>query len=309
AYADCSDPAGVAGDMKYNADYAAPQYCDGTTWQSMGYSVQQLIFTDQTGVAVSSTITSNTITLVSTFSNATATCGAGCTAISINGGGFVAGPVTGVEGGDTIAIRQTSSDTGYTTTTATVTVGTTTSAVWSAMTGCYNNTSEIGCLQADGTVYAGLSPDGNVPMYAMPCDLGMTGTHNNCTGTRTTYMWGTFDVATGLTSTTTGKSNTAALIAGWSTYDDSYTIGVPAAQACADQTYGGHSDWYLPALDELNLFWIGTPAAIGGLDTSGSWYWSSTEHNNYNSLFERFSDGNQSFNAKYYLNVVRCVRK
>ena len=44
-----------------------------------------------------------------------------------------------------------------------------------------------------------------------------------------------------------------------------------AAQYCADLTADGHSDWYLPAKDELNLFWNGgTPvAAISGT------YWSS----------------------------------
>ena len=309
AYADCSDPAGVAGDMKYNADYAAPQYCDGAAWQAMGGSVAQLKFTDQTDVNPSITITSNTVTLVSHFSNATATCGAGCTAISINGGAFVGGPVTGVEGGDTIAIRQTSSSDGYTATTAIVTVGTTTSDTWSVMTGCYNNTSEIGCLQADGTVYAGLSPDGNVPMYAMPCDLGMTGTHNNCTGTRTTYKWGTYMMATDVTSVVAGESNTATLIAVWGSYDDGYSVGVPAAQACADQTYGGHSDWYLPAKNELGLFWTGSPAAIGGLDISGSYYSTSSESSHLETWFRRFSDGYQNDNFKFNAYIVRCVRK
>jgi len=176
----------------------------------------------------------------------------------------------------------------------------------------------VGTVCADGKVYAGLSPDGNEPMYAMPCDLGMTGTYNNCTGTRTTYMWGTYSMKakwkkhgtmTGLTSAVMGRVNTVALIANYGTYNDGHTIGVPAAQACVAQTYGGHSNWYLPAKDELHLFWIGTPAAIGGLDVSGSGYWSSTEFSSYVSWIEQFSDGYQTTNGKTKSNVVRCVRR
>ena len=311
AYADCSNPAGAAGDMNYNADYAVPQYCDGTAWQAIGHPADLCVsFTNQSNVALNSTITSNTVVLQGGWTNWTVTCGAGCTAISINGAAFVAGPVTGVDGGDTIAIRQTSSSIGYTTTTATVTVGTVTSDTWSVTTECYNNTSEIGCLQADGTVYAGLSPDGNVPMYAMPCDLGMTGTHDNCTGTRTTYRWGTYGKGTGYESTVTGESNTTGLIADYSTYDDGYSIGVPAAQACADQTFGGHSDWYLPAKDEQFLFWLAPIAVIGGFNT-GINYWASSDHDfDANRCWiMQFNDENQCAYAKANIYYVRCVRR
>lgn len=33
--AGCLNPAGSKGDIRYNADYHALQYCDGTTWQQM----------------------------------------------------------------------------------------------------------------------------------------------------------------------------------------------------------------------------------------------------------------------------------
>jgi Uncharacterized conserved protein len=36
AQAACSSPTGVAGQMKYNADYHVPQYCDNTNWIAMG---------------------------------------------------------------------------------------------------------------------------------------------------------------------------------------------------------------------------------------------------------------------------------
>lgn len=122
----------------YNADYKVVQFCDGTNWIAMTCAVASscpggggLVFTNQTGVALNATITSNTIT---SSAAGTATCGAGCTAISINGAAFVAGPVLGVNVGDTIAIRQTSSASTSTTTTATVSVGATASAAWSVTT-------------------------------------------------------------------------------------------------------------------------------------------------------------------------------
>lgn len=91
-------------------------------------------FTDQTGVALSTAITSNTVTLAGGFSNLTATCGGSCSSIAINGGAFAAGPFTGVNSGDTIAIRLTSSASYSTAVTATITVGGTTSGTWSVTT-------------------------------------------------------------------------------------------------------------------------------------------------------------------------------
>jgi hypothetical protein len=93
-------------------------------------------FTNVTGQLVSSTVLSNAVTLSwSGGGTLTATCGSGCTGISINGGSFVAGPVAGVASGDTIAIRQVSSASHGTLTTASVIVGTTASSIWDVTTG------------------------------------------------------------------------------------------------------------------------------------------------------------------------------
>ena len=90
-------------------------------------------FTNQTGVAVNSTITSNAVTLANFDGPLTATCGTGCTAIARNGT-WGSTSVSGFVSGDTIAIRQTSSASNSTATTATVTVGSTTSGTWSVTT-------------------------------------------------------------------------------------------------------------------------------------------------------------------------------
>ncbi|MGE0109786.1 MAG: DUF1566 domain-containing protein, partial [Bdellovibrionales bacterium] len=167
----------------------------------------------------------------------------------------------------------------------------------------------VGAVCADGSVYAGISPDGYVKMYTTPCDQGQTWSGSACTGTRSTYKWGTYGVSTGYTSTTDGDGNTAGLVANYGTYTDlQSTYGVPAAQACADLTAYGHSDWHLPASEELNVLYAGK-VAISGFDTSGTYYWSSREYNNFNAYYERFSDGLQHYNPKYNYYLVRCVRR
>jgi hypothetical protein len=54
----------------------------------------------------------------------------------------------------------------------------------------------------------------------------------------------------------------------------------PAAEYCSNLVFGGYSDWYLPARDELTLLYTNR-VAIGGFNTSGVWnagnYWSSQE--------------------------------
>jgi hypothetical protein len=67
----------------------------------------------------------------------------------------------------------------------------------------------------------------------------------------------------------TGKANTAAIIAGCT------TAGI-AAQLCTSLNIGGHTDWYLPSLNELIQLY-NNQAYIGNLDPN-TVYWSSTEY-------------------------------
>lgn len=134
----------------------------------------------------------------------------------------------------------------------------------------------IGDFCADGTVYAGLSPDGNVPMYTTPGDQSNGTPWNNNNGN---------DTASGQTSAVTGAANSLALTetsgGGACQQDDpcdaETTAGVQphqAAQICADFGSHGHDDWYLPAKNELNILYTNKDAI--GAFTSGQ-YWSSTE--------------------------------
>jgi hypothetical protein len=127
-------------------------------------------------------------------------------------------------------------------------------------------------------------------------------------------------VTTGYTSAVTGKANTAGLQAGWGVgsvpypagYYDSYEYGTPAVTACVSQNAYGHTDWYLPAQNELNVLYT-NEVAIGSFNLTGSapagYYWSSSEVNNNVAWYQRFSDGNQNNDNKNNANSVRCVRR
>lgn len=124
------------GAMRYNTSTDQMQYCDGTIWRSLvnNNTPASFSFTDQTGVAANATITSNAVTLTGFVDTLTAVCSANCTAIARNGvwGGT---SMVGFVPGDTIAIRMTSATTSNTLKAATVTVGATTSGLWSVTTG------------------------------------------------------------------------------------------------------------------------------------------------------------------------------
>ncbi len=172
--------------------------------------------------------------------------------------------------------------------------------------GSISNCSTIGNVCDNGSVYAGLSPDQNLPMYTTQADLGQ-------------YSWNdgnTNFVTVGGTSSTSGSNNTSTIIAADS---NSVATGIQphnAAKACADLVAHGDSDWYLPALNELNVLYTNR-LAIGGFNLSGTnpsgFYWTSTNNGAGNARNQDFSDGSQinfgGADNKDWLFSVRCVRK
>lgn len=309
----CSNPSGPEGQILYNGDSHVPQYCDGTNWRAMVGRVAMGIlgFTDLTGQSTSTLVTSNIIQ--ATKSGSISISGNGSPAYRICADGTCSGAPTftsssgTLTSGEFLQLELTSSASNSTLSSATVTVGTG-NTTWNVTTvpvdPCAGSPSP-GTVCADGTIYAGLSPDGNVPMYTTAADEGGFPWNNGNTSGYTT---------TNQTSTTTGMTNTTNLL----TIDsDSNTAGTQphlAAQQCANSTANGHTDWYLPAKDELNVLCT-NELAIGGFNLSGSipvgYYWSSSETSSTNAWFQSFSDCSQSkFVRNKDVNLsIRCVRK
>jgi len=291
---------------------SAFQGCDGQTWLTLGGTVNTasnpFSFIDQTGVAFDITVISNAITLGGFTGQLLAVCNPSCTGMYRNG--VAVGMSANFSAGDTIAIQLTSASTGLTPTTASVTVGTTPSATWTVTTApnaCVG-TPPPGTRCDDGTIYAGLSVDGLVPMYAAPCDAGQNWNGTSCTGTRLNMSWDDGlgnSVATGFTSPVTGRSNTAGLAAfGTSPSPAPYY----AALWCHELTVSGFSDWYLPATNEL-ITLMGNRGADSGFTIENASYWTSSEYSTGSASFRgTMSSGSQPKNYTYN-SFVRCVRR
>ncbi|MFH1159200.1 MAG: hypothetical protein V1721_10040 [Pseudomonadota bacterium] len=285
AYAACSSPVGSDGDMMYNADYHVPQYCDGTNWRAIGTS-------GSGGAGCSGPAGNEGDIMYNTDYHVLQFCdGAAWRAMGTSGSGGAgcSGPV-GSEGDvmhNALCHVPQFCD----------------GAAWRVMgkASCdpCDGSPSVGTVCADGSVYAGLSPDGNVKMFAMSGDLGL-------------YTWNDGSanwLVTGFTNATTGEANTTGLVAlGIAPSPAPYK----AARACAAQISGGHSDWYLPAKNELNVLWTNR-VAIGGFNLTGSYpagyYWSSSEGLSLSSWLQWFSVGSQFNDIKVYALSVRCVRR
>ncbi len=160
----------------------------------------------------------------------------------------------------------------------------------------------IGDTCNDGTIYAGLSPDENLPMYSTPADAPGTYSWNDGNTDYTT---------TGATDNDDGDGNTSIIIATDSNSVDPGTQQHNAAQYCSDLNAHGYTDWYLPSrsesgiLGEMIVIKDGNPSSTIGL-------WGSDELSQ-NNAFLRYinTDGSLSTgnNAKSENRIVRCVRK
>ncbi|MCB9996124.1 MAG: DUF1566 domain-containing protein [Rhodospirillales bacterium] len=295
AYAACSNPAGSEGDLIYNDDENVLQFCDGTNWNGLNGGASG------NGGCVNPARYEGAVVYNADF-NVPQVC-SGDTWVALGkdnagaGSGGCSNPADDegaiVYNDDFNVMQYCDGDT------------------WRRLYGggsAICNT--VGQVCADGTVYAGLS-GASTPMFVTRCDAGMSWT-GSCTGTRSTMPWNngnsTGYVTTGITGTTDGQGNTAALVAADS---DSVVGGQQphqAAQYCNDLVANGYSDWYLPAKNELNTLYV-NETAIGGFETSGSYYWSSTEFNLDNAWRQRFSDGYQGTHGKNGTLAVRCARR
>lgn len=175
-----------------------------------------------------------------------------------------------------------------------------------------------GTVCGDGTVYAGLSPDGNVKMFVTRCDVGQTWDGSSCINSRQGQRWG--DEQGNPTDTSLVNCTTAGLCASSGAFNtttlasedaDSVAPGIQlhnAAQYCNDLSTNGHSDWYLPSIGELNILYTNR-VAIGEFNTSGNYYWSSSEYDASSGWKQRFTTGVQVDDLKGSSTWIRCARK
>jgi hypothetical protein len=142
-------------------------------------------------------------------------------------------------------------------------------------------------------------------------------TTDNSTG----IIWGGSGTATGARNVIDGAANTADIVncltngTGCDTAPPAPLIDIStyAAGICANYAGGGYSDWFLPAISQLDCLYANQDA-IGGFTTDASgFYWSSTE-----SPFAtgaplqargfNFSTGSPLIADKINTYRVRCVR-
>jgi len=114
----------------------------------------------------------------------------------------------------------------------------------------------------------------------------------------------------------TSTSGTCSLDDGYAnTYPALENSTHPAGNWTATRTIDGFSDWYLPAVDELEVFYnngagvgIGDPLPSGEGFASNA-YWSSTESGSTGACYFNFSGGARGFVTKDYTGRVRAVRR
>lgn len=95
--------------------------------------------------------------------------------------------------------------------------------------------------------------------------------------------WNGSFVTTGATSNTDGAANTTAIIRAQGN-------GTYAASLCRNYRGGGHSDWFLPAKDQLNLLYQ-QKTLVGGF--SNQIYWTSTEYSTGEAWVQDLETGQQ----------------
>ena len=118
-------------------------------------------------------------------------------------------------------------------------------------------------------------------------------------------QWGAVDVGINGTSTAvgTGRANTQRIIPVLNQAGDD-----GAALLCTSLNINGHTGWFLPSKDELNLMYVNLKAkGLGGF--SNSWYWSSSQEGNWWTWRQNFSDGSSGGRVRNETLSVRACRQ
>lgn len=150
---------------------------------------------------------------------------------------------------------------------------------------------EIGDSCADGTVFAGWHPITHERMFIPPTDQGV-------------FVWrSTGSLSYAADSAYDGKANTDVT---------PNSTDFPAFKACKDFTLGGHVDWYVPAISELDYLHniraalVAKGSITNFLDNN---YWSSTQYGGADALRRTFGSPSVVVAGKQNSNRIRCLRR
>lgn len=300
------------GAERYNPVKKSMDFCNGTKWISFpaicANNSPALSFTNQTGVATSTSISSNIVKVTGLSCPSTVTVSPGTYQICSDAACANTLQVDQISNNQYLQIFVTSAAQNQITTTATITVGGTTTT-WTVTTSgnACGSSPTPGTVCPDGTIYAGLTPDGSVPMYVQRCDAGMTwsNTANACVGLRFLIDWVTPSTATVLANITndkSGKTNTA----NWAALSNADSPYI-AVQYCKQLSEGGKTDWYVPARQELQLI-DSNYAAIGNLLANGI-YNGSNEFTTTTMWGWKMNGGGQQTPNKAGGFYLRCARR
>lgn len=148
-------------------------------------------------------------------------------------------------------------------------------------------------IAGQGGIFAailrGPTVDGvQLPPYALLVSDAATGEVN--------AAWGNYgkDVP-GTSSRTDGKANTDAMV----------MAECPAALRVREISIDGHTDFYLPALGELNS----AAANVPELFNTEGWYWTSTQYSRDSAFVQDFEHGTSFWLSKDNEHRVRAFRR
>ena len=310
------------GAVRYNNGSSAMEFCNGSSWTPFGVAACStttpavFTFSNLASQSTSTLVTSDIVQLTGFNCNITTTISgtgspsyricsdATCTTVVQ---GWTNGP-SSISQNQYMQVQLTTSASGGVTNSATVIAGTLASVWTAATTGSCSSSPAVGTVCADGSVYAGLTPDGSVAMYTQRCDIGQSWNGSACTGVRTQVNFdngGDKQVGTGLLSAITGQSNTTSLYG-------NVSLSAPFASAvqCHNLNEDGHTDWYLPATSELQVL-ATNKSAIGNFDTTTQ-YWSSTDSGSGAGISQAntvsLTNGSIIVDNRTIAYPIRCVR-
>ncbi len=160
----------------------------------------------------------------------------------------------------------------------------------------------VGILLCSGAAIAKEVPNGEGEVACSASSGGVKNLISREVDDSSGVVWSNIQsaaVGAGAQSDTDGASNTVAII-------NQKGHASSAAKICSDLIEGGHSDWYLPAKDELNCLYQNQDAISSFGERSG--YWSSTENGASSAWSRPFNAGDQPSTSKGAILSVRCVR-